>query len=248
MIFNDPTNKLGLIQDITFNLGGVDTNQYSLADRTRNINEREKMVWHTIFESYGGWQFMDDNTSDTSTGVPYADQSISSGVGLYGIPSGALTISSIWIKLTSGGNWIKLTPLTHEEFIEMGGDGYFANAAVPEYYLPQGDIIRLLNVPNFSLASALRVYFDQGISEFAASDTTKVPGFVSIFHRALSVGASIDFAVSRISSKDMQARAAYLTALWNDYLKRIGSFYAKRYKEKFPKQIRAGTDLVQEYS
>lgn len=243
MQFSDTSTKQGLIEDITFLLG-IDTNGYSLADRTRNINERFKVVWQMIFESYGGWQFIDDNTSDTSTGVPYADQTITSGTGLYSLPTGALTVRQVSI-VNSGGTREILSPLTPEEFLQIGGDASFTSTGVPTYYMLQGDILRLLPVPNFTVSSTgIRVYFDQGISAFAATDTTKVPGFASPFHRALSVGAALDFAIAR----NMDRHVVYLQALWQDYERRIKQFYSKRFLERFPQQIGSGQDLVEEFS
>lgn len=234
MQFSDVANKQGIIQDITF-LTGVDINAYPLVDRTRNINERYRQVLHTIFESYGGWKFMDDNVSDATTGVPYADTNIVSGTGLYTLPTGALTVEGVEIKLTSGSTFTKLYPLTHEMFMSMGGDGSFSSNGTPVYYMLQGDVIRLVPTPNFSLSSALRVYFSQDVSTFSITDTTKTPGFATPFHRALSVGASLDYALAKGLAKKND-----LENLWNDYLGRIASFYAKRWKDRQPNNLTGG--------
>lgn len=239
MQFSDTTDKQGLIEDITFLLG-VNTGNYSLADRTRNMNERYRMVWQMIFESYGGWKFMDDNVSDASTGVPYADQTITSSLGLYPFPVAGLTANGAAFKPTSASNFQKLLPLTHEEFMAMGGDGRFASNGVPVYYMLQGDIVRLLPTPNFTLASALRLYFDQGVSLFIATDTTKTPGFASIFHRMLSVGGSLDYALAR----QMQDKVVSLSNLWVDYERRLRGFYSKRFMDRFPNKIGPGHDLM----
>lgn len=239
MVFSDTSGKQGIIQDITF-LTGTDINAYPLADRTRNANERFRVVWHMIFDSYGGWKFMDDNVSDATTGVPYADSNITSGTGLYTLPSGSLTVEGVEILTTSGGTFSKLEPLTHEQFMAMGGDGWAASTGTPSYYMLQGDVIRLLPTPNFTLSSALRVYFAQDISSFATSDTTKVPGFASPFHRMISVGAALDYALARgLAVKDE------LQNLWNDYETRLGSFYAKRWRDRGNVRIPWSEDLVE---
>jgi hypothetical protein len=233
-----------IISDISFLLGGgIDLNNFKIADRTRCVNERNRMVWQMIFESYGGWKFMDDAVSDASTGVPYADQTITSGTGLYALPTGALVVNGVFAKLTSDGSWTKLTPLTEEEFMQMGGDGHFSSNGTTLYYMLQGDVIRLLPTPNFTTASGLRVFFDQDISAFATTDTTKVPGFASIFHRMLSIGAALDYALSH----GMTDKVNYLSALWNDYEKRLRDFYSKRFKARFPHRMSAGPDLVSEF-
>lgn len=245
MQFSDTSGKQGIVQDISFLLGnGIDLNAYTIADRTRNINLKLDLVWMIIFEAYGGWKFMDDGISDASTGVPYADQTITSGTGLYGIPTAAITIDKMFFKNTSGGSFQQLQGLTHEEFYKMGGDAAFPSNGVPWAFLLQGDIIRLLPTPNFTLATALRVYFDQNMTLFTTADTTATPGFNRNFHRILSVGAALDYALSH----GMADKVTYLTNLWNYYERGIGKFYEKRFKERFPKNIQRGQDLMEEFS
>lgn len=254
MQFNSEANGQDLISDITF-WTGQDITSYPLADRTRNINNRFAMIWAIIFEAYGGWKFMDDNVSDASTGLPYAEQTITSGTGLYAIPTGALTIDSLWYRTVSAGTLNKLVPLTHEQFYNMGGDSRFPTSGVPEFYLLQGDIIRLLPTPNFTLASTgLRVYFEQGMSNFVPTDTTKVPGFASVFHRALSIGAALDFCLAH--PEDLSNKINILNSEWEKFVGNpqnnsrgsIQKFYSKRFRELFPTSINGINDLVGEFS
>jgi hypothetical protein len=244
MQFNSETNNQDLISDITFRLGsGIDLNNYTLKDRTRNINTRLGLAWHSIFESYGGWKFMDDNQSDVSSGLPYADQTITSGTGLYSIPSAALVIDTIEVKYQSAGVLTKIYPLTHEQFIERGGDAAFSSNGTPIYYMLQGDVIRLLPTPNYTLATAMRVYFQKTMTAFATSDTTATPGFASIFHPILSIGAALDYADPRLPAK-----VAGLTRAWSEMESRMRSFYAKRWRDRQPNRIYSGTDIVDENS
>lgn len=242
--FNSHATNQDIISDITFLLGGVGVADYSLIDRTRSVNAHFSRIWTIIFESYNGWKFMDDNTSDASTGVPYADQTITSGTSLYALPTGSLAIDGVAIKLTASNPLTNLYPLSYEEFLERGGDGYFFTNSTPQYYMLQGDILRILPTPNYTLASAIRVYFEQDIASFASTDTTKVPGFASPFHRMLSVGAALDFAVAR----NMADRVKMLTALLADYDLKLRSFYSKRFRDRFPHQMYTREDLVREFS
>lgn len=234
MQFNDTANKTGIIQDITFLLG-IDTNGYPLADRTRNINERFRMVWQMIFDSYGGWKFQDDNSDAT----PYTDQNLTSGTGIYTLPSGALTVRFVEV-LNSGGTYERLRPLTEEEFKQAGGDIMLTSNSTPTYYLLYEDQIKLVPYPNYSQANGLRIYFDAGISTFVVTDTTKVPGFASPFHRMLSIGAALDYALAR----GLADKVTYLQNLWNDYETRLRQFYSKRFVDRQPKHISLGADLM----
>lgn len=244
MQFNGNADGQDLISDITFLLGGVDINRYLIKDRTRSINERQRMIWSSIFSAYGGWLFMDDNSSDTSTGLPYADQTITASQGLYQLPTTALTIIGAEIKYQNATTLFKLKGLTHEEFLSAGGDATFPTPSTPWAYLPQGDVMRLLPAPNYTQAASLRIYFDAEFLIFTSSDTTKIPGFASVFHRMLSVGASLDYA----QAKGLKDKIVTLSNLWNDYDNRLRHFYSERYKERVPHRINPGEDLVEEFS
>lgn len=245
MQFNGNADNQDIISDITFLLSGIDTNEYTLRDRTRNVNERYRQVLSMIFESYGGWLFMDDNVSGTtgSGDVPFADQNISANQAYYALPAGTITVIGVEIKYFAATTWIQMTPLSYEEFLRQGGDAAFPTAATPWAYLLQGDVIRLLPMPNFSQNASLRVFFDQDVATFASTDTTKVPGFASPFHRMLSVGAALDFANARGLPK-----VALLQNLWNDYEKRLREFYSSRYKSRYPMRIDPGEDLMDQFS
>lgn len=250
MQFSDTGTSLGLIQDITFLLGGVDTVAYPTADRTRNVNERYRQVWAAIFDAYGGWLFQDDNVS----GVPYAEQALTSGTGVYGLPSGALTVNMVEVKIPGGTTYAPpLRPITLEEFKKLGGDQYLISNAQPLYYMLYEDYVQIIPTPNYSVASTgIRIYFDRDISQFAASDTTKVPGFSVTFHRALSVGAALDYAM-------MAGTASQITSLTNQWQWYMGNperlhqqpgeirrFYAQRWKDRNPARLSFGGDLMDE--
>ena len=234
MIFTD------LIADTTFLLGsGIDLNNYKIADRTRNINERQRLVWQIIFESYGGWQF----SSGGQSGI-YADQTLTSGTGTYTLPTDALTINWVDILLT-GNVWRRLLPMSYEEYKQMNGDQIFRASGVPAYYMLAGTEIRLLQPPNYTQANSLRIWFDASdMADFLVDDTSATPAFAIPFHRILSIGAALDYALSHT----MTDKVNYLTGLWNDYERRMRDYYSKRWKDRFPHRIGSGPDLVEEYS
>jgi hypothetical protein len=239
MQFNDSSTKLGLIQDITF-LTGVDTNKYPIADRTRNINSWNSHVWTWIFEAYGGWQFDDDNSSAPTT-MPFGTVTLVSGTSTYGLPTGTLTIRKVDILQSDGSTWRPLDPLPLE-MIGVGEGEFLKTSGTPRYYRPVGDVVKLYPAPNYNGTNYLKVFFDRDMLAFDAADTTEVPGFASPFHRILSVGASLDYAIAN----GVNAKIISLTNLVNDYEKRLKKFYAKRFLDNFPTRIRVH-DSVQEY-
>lgn len=243
MQFSGSTTKNDLISDITWLLG-QDENAFKREDRTRCINERYRLIWTMIFQSYGGWKFMDDNISDTTTGLPYTDQTLTSGTALYSLPSESMSINSISVIGQGGSRQLSLKGISYEEYERMGGDAFNNSSAMPRYYIPQGDTIRLIPTPNYTVSNGLRIYFDQGISSFLPTDTTKVPGFNENFHRMLSIGAALDYAMAR----ELKDKVAYLSNLWNDYEFRLKRFYASRWRNRRPANLGGGLDLTKEFS
>jgi hypothetical protein len=54
------------------------------------------------------------------------------------------------------------------------------------------------------------MYFQRAPSYFTSGDTTKQPGFPSIFHRYLSLGAAYDYAKKKLLPQTNQLRADIL--------------------------------------
>jgi len=237
MVFNDTTTKLGLIQDITF-LTNVDLNKYPIADRTRNINSWNSKVWTWIFSSYGGWLFDDAATADS---LPASTINIVSGTAAYALPTDTLTIRKVDVLQSDGTSWINLRPLPLE-MIRQAEGAFLSAGGTPQYYRPIGDIVKLYPKPNYSGANYLKVFYDRKMTAFAADDTTDVPGFASIFHRILSIGAALDYAIANgVTNKIVSLSNQTL-----DYEIRIKKFYVKRWKDNYPPKLRV-SDSVEEY-
>jgi len=236
MVFSDTSTKLGIIQDITF-LTNVDTNKYPTADRTRNVISWNAKVCTWIFAVYGGWQFDD---AATPASLPASTITLVSGTANYALPSDILTVRKIEVLQSDGTTWRTLIPLPLER---IGNEGEFLSTdGTPYYYRLTGEVIKLYPGPNYSGANYLKVFYDRGMTAFTATDTTATPGFASIFHRALSTGASLDYAVANgITSK--------IVSLGNemkDYESRIKNFYRKRFIDNYPPNMSVG-DSIREY-
>ena len=64
MKYNGDSDSQDIITHITNTLGGVDENDYTLKQRTLNVNRHLRRVWQAIFETYGGWRWDDTNQTD----------------------------------------------------------------------------------------------------------------------------------------------------------------------------------------
>lgn len=233
MVFSDTSTKLGLIQDITF-LTNVDLNKYPIADRTRNVNSWSAKIWTWIFAVYGGWQFDDAATPGS---LPASTINLVSGTANYALPSDILTVRKIEVLQSDGETWKRLAPLPLER---IGNEGEFLSTnGTPFYYRLTGEVTKLYPAPNYSGDNYLKVFFDRGMTAFAADNTTETPGFASIFHRALSTGASLDYAVAN----GVTSKIVTLGNEMKDYESRIKNFYRKRFIDNYPPQMRVNDNL-----
>lgn len=235
---SDGQDLISLVGDLT----NTDTTQYPLKAITRAINKWAKIVWTWIFEAYGGWLYDDGNNT---TDFPVATTTLTASQPDYGIPNTMLMIRGVEI-LNTGGVWYPLIKLT-EEFIRDRGiaEAQFYNVpAQPRYYVPYANSIKIYPPSNYTQSASLRVSFARGSTDFASSDTTKIPGFASQFHEVLAVGAAYEFAVR----KGLETAAEYNQQLYgrftrsglipnSGYMDRIKNFYMMRYQEAFPPKM-----------
>lgn len=229
------TEKSGLIQSCerktNLPLAGISGDAARLVEFTNYINETGRIVWHIIFDSYAGWTYDDDN----QTGVPETSQTLTSGTGDYLFPTGAIAISGIEVKDTSG-IWSALSPITLEQIQDRSPESeFYKTNATPLFYRLVGDAIRLYPAPNWTQASSLKVYFNRGSVAFVSTDTTAAPGFASEYHDVLASGASLLWAKYKSSNPTL------IKMLEDEYttgLARIRDFYTRRLLSLFPPRIR----------
>jgi hypothetical protein len=223
LIYSSPTLFTGVVEDIHF-LSHTDDATYPIAQVTRNVNERYREILSWIFEVYDGWRFNDSNTSDD---VLYADQTLTSGVATYAMPATALTIDGIEVK-DSAGNWRRLDFISFKELEKQTSVTEFADVSGdPKWFMLEGDTIELKPTPNYTQATSLRVWFRKDISTIGVTDTTLVPGFNPMFHRALTCGGVLDYKLSQPSSTSPVETTRW-QAMWNEWKERIQTFYSGR--------------------
>jgi hypothetical protein len=241
MQFNDTTNKNGLIQDIDFWLfSGSETlnTTYSLADRTRRINERINKALIIIFRNDRRWKYDDFNQSDMN--IFYTD--IVGSQQDYEV-SGAdfLTIDEVAIK-KDDGKYSVLTPIVREggsaqdlQNLEDGDDG------MPLYYEKYGNSIMLYPKPKLSVLTAsdgLMIRGKRVPSYFLSTDTTKQAGVNPLFHDYLSQGAAMDGALSLgMTTKAKQLQEQVLTLE-----QELAEHYSLRSEDEQPGFTLANTD------
>jgi len=207
MQFNDSTNENGLIQDIT-SITGASTTQYTLKERTRDINNAYSRMAYLIIQSDGRMQWDDTNHTDQ----PISQDDLVDGQEDYNVFEAAPSALEDWltiqqVEITSSDDLgVKLRPMDKRntsaawtEFNKTDGQ--------PIYYDFNGTSILLKPNPNYDKTDGLTIYFQRSPSYFASTDTTKRPGFASIFHPYLSLSASYRWARDKgLANRDVIKR------------------------------------------
>jgi hypothetical protein len=198
MVFNDTTgNGQGIVQDVYFNVN-ADANSYPIADVTRNVNRAyDKVVSHILLAD-GRWEFDDQN----ATNLPIGTTDLVLGQKDYSFDPTFLIVSRVEVQ-DQNGNWIAMSPFNQSDIPRGGIPGYIPSQSltdflgtngVPQYYDKMANSIFLYPAPSYNLTGGLKVYFQRNVSYFVPTDTTKTPGFSNLFHRLLSMEATLDYA------------------------------------------------------
>lgn len=195
---NTGTAKDGLLQDceqlIFNNYATITGNTELLADFTNRINRAYDKLATIIMSVDNRWQWDDRNYTST---LPIAETDIVSGQRDYTIDVEHLRILKVQVK-DSAGNLITARPIDIQdpEARAMYDQSPTAVQGTPIMYDKFADVIRLYPEPNYASTGGLIVHFQRPPSYFATTDTAKVAGVPSLFHRYLSLDASTDYAVS----------------------------------------------------
>lgn len=202
MQFNESTNQTGIIQHIDFLLFGDSSTlntDYSLKDRTRNINLSYDEAIAELFKADPN--FMWDDT--TNTDFPIATLDLTSGQDHFTTPDGSLVVHRIRAK-DSSGNWKTLTPKLRRELT----DKELEATGSPTAYYKIDNAFFPVPIPNYSSSGGIEIEFQRGGNHFDSTDTTETPGFASIFHPFLAYGAALQYAIANGMSEKMTVLSA----------------------------------------
>lgn len=246
MVFNGDSDKQDICT-LADDYVNTDVNLFPLQQKARYANVTMSYIWTAIFEAYGGWQFDDSNQGN----LPVAVTDLVSGQQQYSMPIDAVSVRGIEVK-TIGGSWQKITPITEEEIRRFSAEAEFYKvAAQTQRYRAMDGIIKLYPSTNYSQAASLRMTFDRAMTQFASTDTTKQPGFMSNFHHGVALGMALEFAkAKRLPSLGGISKRGIMSGLmadWSNFISEVKDYYSQRWAERFPTRITV-KDAVREYS
>lgn len=232
-----------LLSDIDF-LASTNTAKYPTADKVRNINLRYSAVVALIIRSDGRWQWDDDNHRDgDDLTSPIAVGDLEEGVQDYEINGlSFLTLSGVQIK-NKQGNYITLTPASYNDDAQALAE-MEARTGMPERYVKRGSSVFLFPKPSsayVTLTDGIKVLHQRPPDYFETSETTKSPGFNPLFHRILSVGAALDYAIANGITKKIQILTPMLEKLETG----LADAYTRRSRDEQPR-LTLATDSFSE--
>ena len=231
MNFNDTTTESGICQDIDF-LVDTNTTNYPIADKTRNVNGWYHTVMGWIWKYCGDWDIDDSNHTD----LPIATTTLKEDQDDYALPSGYMKIDRVEVKDASG-LWTKLIPFDKSQ-VKIATDEFQKTSGLPIYYDLFANSLRLYPASDTERAAALKLYFGRDIDEFVVADTTQTPGFNVNFHRILSHGAALDYALANeIKGKivSLRNRIGEMRVEIKDYYKDRNADLAKKNVRVMPR-------------
>nr|AKH48004.1 hypothetical protein [uncultured marine virus] len=236
MVFNDTTNLTGIIQECEMlvfggDYGAISGNTNLLKRFTALSNKGLDRVVSKILSSDTRWQWDDNNQTD----YPIATTNLVDGQQDYVLAVSHLKITGAEV-MDQNGNYNVLKPIDQYD-IQASGVAlteFMKTDGLPQYYDKRADGVFLYPKPDtasVTLTEGLKLYFQRGPSYFESDDTTKAPGFTSIYHHLIAWHASFDYAMAN----DMIDKAQGIKVMIDEGEAELQDFFNRRDKDDQPK-------------
>ena len=230
MVFSDTSSKKGLVED-TDRLVNTDASSYPLEEKAAVMNNLLDEVVSLILSSDGRWEW-DDSNQDT---IPVGTTTMIEGQIDYSIAGSTFLKITRVEALNINGDYELLTPITDSD-VNTAMTEFQNTNGMPRFYDKKGTSILLYPTPSASeatLTNGLKVYFQRLPMYFNSDDTTKKPGFNPLYHRILSYGAALDYAIRN----EMVTKVNLLSARLGQMQNALIESYTSRSRDE---QVRLG--------
>jgi len=213
MQWNNTATEQGIFQDIDF-LCATNSATFSIADKTRSVNNWQNIMVVEALDSQDDWDFKGEiATADLSATVQEHVMPTSENSGL-------LKIKRVEVDLDNDGVYEPADKIDINEYrhISLGNSAdindHFTNSN-PKYSMFDNSLF-LFPVPDTDVTGGLKIWYSENVNEFTATaaNNTAEPPFPRPFHRILSLGPALDYA-KKYKMKDLIAyceRELYGTA------------------------------------
>ena len=248
--FNSTDTELSLYHDTLFLLGltSSDTTTFPVdGDFTRSVNDWYRRVVFWIWRSTADWEFDDSNISASQTdnnwtysgtqGLPVATRDMVGGTQDYGLPTNALSIERVEVANSSSPAIFQLVHPLDKTQVKVAISELYPTDGLPHFYDLMGTVIRLFPAPlstSVTLTAGLRIYVSRDIDAFTPADTSQEPAFDNKFHKLLSLGPALDFALRKTIKDKIPLFRGEIEILRRE----LEEFYSKRHSRNFKTKIR----------
>lgn len=247
MDYSNTSLKNGILQTcellLDFNDGDITGNSTLKAQFTNLLNNvAYDEVVSEILRNEGTWLWDDFNEGNSK--LPVATQNLTttpgSEVNNYALPTGASNSGSAssdpssFIRLIkvqvkdAAGYYQNLFPIDESSF-DQPLETVFSNPGMPQYYDQVGTSLILYPSPlaaSVTATNGLKVTFQRDKIDFVVADTTKQPGFPSIYHMLLPLIMSETYA----AIKGMK-QLPFIIQKKNIFMQNLGWGVANRNKD-----------------
>jgi hypothetical protein len=193
MVFNDTTNKSGIIQSIEFWCGFQDGDISGDSTMLAIFTGRVNVALDRYFGMLGAGSRLSKIDDMNYSEHPFSYFDITTGINDYEflIDEDGNSISDITAVLIKvGSSYKKLDKVTLDhpdaELIMSPND----KPGTPTRFLERNNTIFFDPVPNYTLAKGGKLFYKRVPSYFAITDTTKEPGIPTQFHEMIAIYVS----------------------------------------------------------
>lgn len=244
--FSNTTTKAGILQrlEARTNIGdaGITGDATLLLQFTASVNAAYMKATQLILTADGTWDWDDTNMDN----MPRATTNLVENQSEYQVMDSLPTTKQDWLEVkevniqNSSGDWYKLSYKAEKNFNTPRSERDTV-AGQPSTFSFNGTQIFLDVKPNYSATKGLQVLYNRAPLEFASTDTTKRPGFSTLFHEYLVLKPLYEWERDKSVGNSEQTKRDII-----EMEKEIGKFYNNRNKyaptmmQRPPSQTRRG--------
>ena len=243
MVFNDTTNKQGLLQSFEFWAGlndGDVTGDTTLKAVVTNLINRRLDKYMGLLGAGSRLGKIDDTNYNNE---PYSTFDIVNGQHDYKFltDEDGNAISDVTrVLILSNGDYSTLDKVDIKDddaalIMSPNSD----DTGTPTRYLERNNTIYLNPIPNYDLTEGGKIFYKRCPSYFTPDDTTKEPGIPYQFHQMVSIGAAYDWVV--VNKPNYQTLITVLTNELRKWEKEFNTYIELRNPER--KQLKPLTEV-----
>lgn len=150
---------------------------YPIADLVDDANVAMDRVASLIMSADGRWQFDDENQTD----LPIATTNLIAGQSDYSLLTSHLDVTRVEM-MGADGKWHLLKAIDQNDIHHKALSALAIEEKQSWGYDKIANSLMLYPTPLISITAGLKVFFKRGPVYFTTSDTTKQPGFNSLYH------------------------------------------------------------------